>query len=145
MPLIAVLLAVSTLAGAQPAGVESDIAALLTEFLAKVDDPGMHDRFWADDLVYVSAKGEVKTKAAILASMRAGETPGARDQKPDEPKATFSAEEVRVRALAADVAVLNFRLVQHAGEKTNHFRNSGTFVRRKGKWQALSWQATREP
>src|SRR5438067_13209088 len=97
MPLIAVLLAVSTLAGATPAGVESDIAALLTEFLAKVDDPGMHDRFWADDLVYVSAKGEVKTKAAILASMRAGETPGARDQKPDEPKATFSAEEVKVR------------------------------------------------
>src|SRR6266850_8493608 len=144
MRLFAALLALPLLAGAQPAGVESDIAALLTEFLAKVDDPAMHDRFWADDLVYVSAKGEVKTKAAILKSMRAGDTPGARDQKPDEPKTTFSAEEVKVRPLAAGVAVLNFRLVQHAGDKTNYFRNSGTFVKRDGRWQVVSWQATRE-
>jgi hypothetical protein len=126
------------------AATENDIAALLDSFLAKVDDPAMHDRFWADDLVYVSAAGVVKTKAGILESMRAGETPGTRDRKPDEPKATFSAEEVKVRALSADVAVLNFRLVQHAGDKTNHFRNSGMFVRRKGRWQAVSWQATRE-
>lgn len=122
------------------AGTESDIASLLNEFLGKVDDPAMHDRFWADDLVYVSAAGVAKTKASIMESMR--EAPGT--QKPDEPKAAFSAEEVKVRALAADVAVLNFRLVQHLGDKTNHFRNSGTFVRRKGKWQAVSWQATRE-
>jgi hypothetical protein len=123
---------------------ESDITSLLNEFLGKVDDLAMHDRFWADDLIYVSAAGVVKTKAVILESMRAGDTPGARDRKPDEPKATFSAEEVKVRSLATDVAVLNFRLVQHAGEQTNHFRNTGTFVRRKGKWQAVSWQATRE-
>src|SRR4051812_39546461 len=110
MRLIAIVVALPLLAGVQPARVESDIAALLTEFLSKVDDPAMHDRFWADALVYVSAKGEVKTKAAILESMRAGETPGARDQRPDEPKATFSAEEVKIRPLAADVAVLNFRL-----------------------------------
>jgi hypothetical protein len=120
------------------AGTESDVASLLNEFLGKVEDPAMHERFWADDLIYVSAAGEVKTKAGILESMREG--PG----KPDEPKATFSAEEVKVRPLAADVAVLNFRLVQHLGDKTNHFRNSGTFVRRKGRWQAVNWQATRE-
>jgi hypothetical protein len=126
------------------AGTESDIAALLNEFLAKVDDPAMHDRFWSDDLVYVSAAGVVKTKADILASMRAGDTPGTRDRKRDEPKASFSAEEVKVRPLSADVALLNFRLVQHAGAETNHFRNSGTFVRRNGRWQAVSWQATRE-
>jgi hypothetical protein len=126
------------------AGTESEIASLLNEFLAKVDDPAMHDRFWADDLVYVSAAGIVKTKAGILESMRAGDTPGTRERKPDEPKATFSAEEVKVRPLAKGVAVLSFRLVQHAGDKTNHFRNSGTFVRRDGRWQAVSWQATRE-
>lgn len=123
---------------------ESEIASLLNEFLAKVDDPAMHDRFWADDLVYVSAAGVVKNKAGILESMRAGDTPGTRERKPDEPKATFSAEEVKVRPLAAGVAVLSFRLVQHLGDKANHFRNSGTFVRRNGRWQAVSWQATRE-
>lgn len=125
-------------------GTESEIASFLNEFLARVDDPAMHDRFWADDLVYVSAAGVVKSKADILESMRAGDTPGTRDRKLDEPKATFSAEDVKVRQLAADVAVLNFRLVQRAGDKTNHYRNSGTFVRRNGKWQAVSWQATRE-
>jgi hypothetical protein len=118
----------------------SKITALLNEFLGKVDDAAMHDRFWADDLIYTSAAGVVKTKAQILASMR--ETPAA--GKADEPKSTFGAEEVKVRSLAADVAVLNFRLVHHLGDKTDHFRNSGTFVRRNGRWQAVSWQATRE-
>src|SRR5438105_295654 len=123
---------------------QEEITSLLNEFLAKVDDPAMHERFWADDLVYVSAAGVVRSKGEILKSMRAGATPGTRDRKADEPKTTFSAEEVRVRPLGADVAVLNFRLVQHAGEKTNHFRNSGTFAKRNGKWQVVSWQATRE-
>jgi hypothetical protein len=145
MKLIAILVAlVGALAPAARAGADAEVAALLAEFLTKVDDPAMHDRFWADDLVYVSAKGVVRTKAQILQSMRAGDTPGTREKKPDEPKTTFSAEEVKVRSLAPDVAVLNFRLVQHAGAATNHFRNSGTFVRRGGKWQAVSWQATRE-
>jgi hypothetical protein len=40
---------------------QDEIASLLNEFLAKVDDIAMHERFWADDLVYVSAKGEVRS------------------------------------------------------------------------------------
>jgi hypothetical protein len=132
-PMIALLLAVPLLATPR-----QEIASLLDEFLAKVDDVAMHDRFWADDVVYVSNKGEVRTKADILASMRAA------DQKPGEPKATFAAEEVKIRPLRDGVAVLNFRLVQHAGDKTNYFRNSGTLVKRNGRWQVVSWQATRE-
>jgi hypothetical protein len=122
----------------------AEITALLDDFLAHVDDAAMHERFWADDLVYVSAAGAVKTKKIILDSMRAGDTPGTRGHAQDEPKSTFSAEEVKVRALARDVAVLNFRLVQQEGKEVNHFRNSGTFVRRNRRWQAVSWQATRE-
>jgi len=63
----------------------------LNEFLAKVDEIAMHERFWADDLVYFSAKGEVRSKAAILESMGAGDTPGVRDRKAGEPKTTYSA------------------------------------------------------
>jgi len=121
-----------------------EIVSLLNEFLARVDEVAMHERFWADDLVYVSAKGEVRSKAAILESMRAGDTPGVRDTKPGEPKTTFPAQEVKVRPLGATVAMLNFRLVQRVGDKTNYFRNSGTFVKRDGRWQVVSWQATRE-
>ena len=140
--IIAVALLYSLSAGA--ADVRAEIASLLNEFLARVDDPAMHERFWAEDLVYVSAAGVVRSKAEILKSMRAGDTPGVREKKPDEPKTTFSAEEVKVRPLGAEVALLNFRLVQHAGEKTNYFRNSGTFAKRNGHWQVVSWQATRE-
>src|SRR5438132_10770197 len=132
-PFIALLLALPALAGPQ-----EEISSLLNAFLAKVDDPAVHERFWADDLIYVSAAGAVRSKAEILKSMRVGDTPGVRDTKPGEPKTTFSAEEVKVRPLAADVALLNFRLVHHAGDRTNYFRNNGTFVKRDagGRWSA---------
>jgi hypothetical protein len=29
--------------------------------------------------------------------------------------------------------------------EANRFLNTGTFVRRKGKWQAVAWQATKLP
>src|SRR5207244_9796329 len=114
-PFIALLLALPALSGPQ-----EEISSLLNAFLARVDDPAVHERFWADDLVYVSAAGVVRSKAEILKSMRVGDTPGVRDTNPGEPKTTFSAEEVKVRALAADVAVMNFRLVQNAGERMNY-------------------------
>ena len=82
-------------------------------------------------------------RCPVHVTLRAGDTPGTRGHQPDEPKSTFSAEDVKVRPLAAGVAVLNFRLVQHEGGKVNHFRNSGTFVKRSGRWQVVSWQATR--
>jgi uncharacterized protein DUF4440 len=141
---IAALLSGLALADQKPAGPVAEITALLDDFLGKVDDPAMHERFWSDDLIYVSAAGAMRSKPSILQSMRAGDTPGSRGRNSDEPKATFSAEEVKVRPLAAAVAVLNFRLVQHVGEKRNYFRNSGTLVKRNGRWQVVSWQATRE-
>lgn len=122
---------------------EAAVKALVEEFLSKVDDPAMHDRFWADDLIYTGSQGKVRSKADIMKSMNEGNTPGVRDKKADEPKATFRAEDLHARAFG-DTVVVNFRLVQHAGDKTNYFRNSGTFVNRNGKWQAVSWQATKE-
>ncbi len=142
--MVAFLLSGAAVADPKPAGAAAEIAALLGEFLANVDAPAMHERFWADDLVYVSAAGVVRNKASILESVRSGDAPGTRGHSPGEPKSTYSAEEVNVRPLAADVAVLNFRLLQHEGGKVNHFRNSGTFVKRGGRWQVVSWQATRE-
>src|SRR5437899_11653163 len=106
---IALLLPLPALAGPQ-----EEISSLLNAFLAKVDDPAVHERFWADDLIYVSAAGAVRSKAEILKSMRVGDPPGVRDTKPGEPKTTFSAGEVQVRRLGADVTVLNFRLVRPA-------------------------------
>src|SRR5262245_45236572 len=63
-----------------------EVIALLNEFLSKVDDPAMHERFWADDLIYTGATGTVRTKADILKNMRAGDTPGTRGHTADQPK-----------------------------------------------------------
>src|SRR2546421_9897138 len=137
-PFIALLLALPALAGPQ-----EEISSLLNAFLAKVDDPAVHERFWADDLIYVSAAGVMRSKAEILKSMRMGDTPGGRDTRPGEPKTTFSAEEVKARARAADVAGLNCRLVHNAGDRTNYLRKNGTIVTHDGRRLACRREATR--
>jgi hypothetical protein len=44
------------------------------------------------------------------------------------------------------MAALTFRLVEHDPDgKITTFRNSGTFLRRNGKWQAITRQATKVP
>jgi hypothetical protein len=113
----------------------AEVAALLNEFLGRVDDPAMHARFWADDLVYTSGKGEVRRKADILAGMAAP----ARDAGP---RMTYAAEDVLVRPYGP-TAALTFRLVAHQPDGTIlRFRNSGTFLWREGRWEVVTWQAT---
>jgi hypothetical protein len=50
---------------------------------------------------------------------------------------------------AADAAIVAFRLVAKIkkGEKTEvaNYLNTGAFLKRDGKWQAVSWQATKMP
>ena len=47
------------------------------------------------------------------------------------------------------MAVVNFRLIAHSVENskptTVYYRNTGTFLKRNGKWQAVAWQATKVP
>jgi hypothetical protein len=121
----------------------SEIAAMLTTFLtAAVNNSSAgHERFWADDLVYTSSTGKVMSKADILKSF--AEDAKAESGKPAEPGPVFTAEDVLVRPYG-DMAALTFRLVAHDPDgKISYFRNSGTFLLRNGKWQAITWQATR--
>ena len=115
------------------------IRSLLQEFLAHNDEPAQHERFWAGDLVYTSAKGEVKGKADIMESVAAS--------KPDPTKLkdTYTAEDVLVRPYGT-TAALTFRLVRHTPDgKLQYYRNSGTLLRRDGRWQVVTWQATLIP
>jgi hypothetical protein len=133
-------------ASAQPRDATAEVTSLLHEFLVNVTSPAMHQRFWADDVIYVSNAGVVRTKADILKGMKS-EEPAAPAQSgaatTAQPAGGYSAEDVVVRQFG-DVVVLNFRLVQHAsGQPDTSFRNSGVFVRRDGRWQVVSWQATR--
>lgn len=114
------------------------ITALLQEFLTRVDDPEMHARFWADDLVYTSGMGVVRSKPEIVAAVAAAA------RQPDAPRTRYGAEEIVVRPYGA-FAALTFRLRVHNPDGTTwHARNSGAFLWRDGRWQVVTWQATRE-
>lgn len=124
---------------------DDQLTAMLNDFLAGAgrNDPAAHDKFWADDLVYTGASGAVKTKADIMKSVR---EEAAKPPNPNEPKATFSAEDVHVHDFG-NFAVVNFRLVaktdDHGKQETSYYRNTGTFAKRNGQWKAVAWQATK--
>ncbi|MEO8196723.1 MAG: nuclear transport factor 2 family protein [Thermoanaerobaculia bacterium] len=154
---VALLAACATVAahGVEPERTEertrSEITALLTSFLSPEENPtrAAHERFWADDLVYTSSAGKVTNKAEILKSFDAA--PAIDSGKAPEAEPVYSAEDILVRSYGkfgeqGEVAALTFRLVARAADGTvQTYRNSGTFLRRDGKWQAVTWQATKVP
>ena len=118
------------------------ITKSLNDFLTFTGDPAQHDRWWADDLVYTTSAGLVKTKAMIMQAFADAAKPGA--PKP-ESRAAYSAEDVLVRVYG-ETAALTFRLVaRNADGSVSTYRNSGTLLHRNGKWQVVTWQATKEP
>jgi ketosteroid isomerase-like protein len=132
---------------AQTAPDTAELTKLLQDFLAGAskNDIAMHDRFWADELIYTSALGRRKSKADIMRELKA-ET--AATPKPEEGTTVYTAEDIRIQQYG-DTAVVAFRLVgttDKAGTKTvaNYF-NTGTFLKRTGKWQVIAWQATALP
>ena len=133
---------------ASPSAIAPDgdaLKQLLKEFLngAGRNDLAMHERFWADELIYTRSAGQRLSKPDILRDIKA-EAP----KKPDEGETTYSAEDIRVLQYG-NTAVVAFRLVattkkEGTTEVTNYF-NTGTFVKRDNKWQAVAWQATKIP
>lgn len=134
----------ATAAGAAPRA-ERELLALLSEFLAGAgrSDAAVHERFWAPDLIYTGSAGRRMGKSEILQQVRSAPAPKAGD-----PATTYSAQDVRIRQYG-DTAVVAFQLVASTprGSETEvaTFLNSGTFIRRAGKWQAVNWQATKQP
>jgi ketosteroid isomerase-like protein len=121
-------------AGDEPA---ASLHALLDTFLAGAgsQDAAIHDRFWADDLVYTSSAGQRFGKAEIMAGLEQGDDEAGNDQE-------YRARDVHFRVFG-DTAALTFTLVAttEAGESTRYY-NSGVFRKRNGQWQAIVWQAT---
>lgn len=126
---------------AEQAPAAAELTALLEYFLdgASRNDVAVHDRFWADDLVYTRSAGVRTDKAEILAGLKAGADPA-------EPPTKYSAEDIRIQQYG-DTAIVAFRLVGSVGggqPETLQFLNTGTFLRRNGEWRAVAWQATRQ-
>lgn len=120
---------------------EAELTALLHEFMAgaSVNDAMMHDRFWADDLIYTSSAGRRFGKKEIMDGFMVPSAPST---------TTYTAEDIRVQ-IYGDAAVVAFRMrgvdVSPSEPKTTYYLNSGTFVKRDGEWRVVNWQATRVP
>jgi ketosteroid isomerase-like protein len=123
----------------------AELTRLLQDFLAGAgrNDAAMHDRFWADELIYTSALGRRKGKADIMRELREEGPP-----KPGDETTVYTAEDIRIQQYG-DTAIVAFRLVatsdKAGAKKVGQYLNTGTFLKRDGKWQAVSWQATAIP
>lgn len=117
---------------------KADLTALLTEFLdgATRNDAAIHNKFWADELIYTSSSGSRYGKAELMQGVTSSGL-----IKPADIDAVYGSEDVRIMQYG-DIAVVAFVLVGRSGEQTKRYLNSGTFVKRKGQWQAVNWQAT---
>ncbi len=130
---------------AQTAPDSAELTRLLKEFLAGAsrNSAEVHDRFWADDLIYTGSTGRRRGKAEIMKDVRSAPAP-----KPGDPTSNYTAEDIRIQQYG-NTAIVAFRLVgatENDGKKEiSNFLNTGTFLKRTGKWQVVSWQATRMP
>lgn len=121
----------------------AELTKLLNDFLAGASrsDPAMHDRFWAEDLIYTRSAGRRVTKADVMRDVRSAPAP-----KPGDLKTTYTAEDIRIQQYG-DTAIVAFRLVakteRQGAAQMASLLNSGTFLKRNGKWQVVNWQSTR--
>lgn len=119
-----------------------EVTVLLHEFMAGAGsgNRAVFEKFFADDVIYTRASGVVITKADIMASL-------GKPAPASEGKNAYSAEDITVHEYG-DTVIVAFRLegrTEHGDGKveTAHYRNTGTFLRRNGRWQAVAWQATK--
>ncbi len=130
---------------AQTASDTAELTKLLNDFLAGAsrNDAAMHDRFWADDVIYTGSNGRRRVKSEIMRDVRSAPAP-----KLGDPVTVFTGEDVRIQQYG-DTAIVAFRLVatttHDAETEVANYLNSGTFVKRAGKWQVVNWQATKMP
>src|SRR6185369_9805455 len=130
---------------AQTAPDAAELTKLLNEFLAGAsrNDVAIHERFWADDLIYTRSAGRRVNKSEVMHDVRSTPPP-----KPTDPKTVYTAEDIQIQQYG-DTAVVAFRLVattESGGARhVANLLNSGTFVKRDGKWQVVNWQSTRMP
>jgi hypothetical protein len=138
---VTLLLLLAITVSAQTAPDAAELTKLLNDFLAGAsrNDVAVHERFWADDLIYTRSAGRRVNKAEVMHDVRTAPAP-----KPTDPKTIYTAEDIRIQQYG-NTAVVAFRLVATTEKNVANLLNSGTFVKRNGKWQVVNWQSTRMP
>ena len=138
---VTLLFFLATTISAQTAPDAAELTKLLNDFLAGAsrNDVAVHESFWADDLIYTRSAGRRVNKAEVMHDVRTTPAP-----KPTDPKTIYTAEDIRIQQYG-NTAVVAFRLVATTEKNVANLLNSGTFVKRNGKWQVVNWQSTRMP
>lgn len=140
-----ILLGSISIAGQSTAPDAAELTKLLNDFLAGAsrNDAKIHDAFWAEDLIYTRSAGVRVNKTEVMRNVRSAPAP-----KPGDPKTIYTAEDIRIQQYGT-TAIVAFRLVATteapAGTQVANLLNSGTFLKRDGKWQVVNWQSTRMP
>jgi hypothetical protein len=122
---------------------KAELTASLHYFLANSSKEAAHAKFWSDDLVYTSSNGTRFGKAELMGNFAEEDGAEESEEESDGPDTVFSGEAVNVQVFGT-MAVVTFRLVgtPDDGSEISEYFNSGTFLKRHGLWQAVSWQAT---
>lgn len=128
---------------------ESTDVQQLTEMLhwfmdgASRNDRDVHERFWAEDLIYTSSAGLRFGKAQIMSGFNVSQ-----QLQETAPAITYTAHEIQINVYD-DVAVVAFRMkgetMNTEGSSVAWYLNSGTFLKRNNEWRVVNWQATRVP
>jgi uncharacterized protein (TIGR02246 family) len=141
--LIAVPVLMASCLWAQANSTEQQVTKMLRDFLAAVPrgDRQVFDSFFADNVIYTRSAGVTVNKAEIMKNIDV--------RAASEPSATYEADDITVHPYGDNLAIVNFRLVMHTTkdgkQETARLRNTGTFLKRNGKWQVVAWQSTRVP
>ncbi len=142
LPMMALAQAQKPVASPQDSTTTQQVTQLVRDFLSNVpkNDPKVFQEFFADDVIYTRATGLTVAKPEILKNIDV--------RAAADPKASYEADDFTVHTYD-NMAVVNFRLILHNVENgkpiTVYYRNTGTFLKRNGKWQAIAWQATKVP
>ena len=143
---ILLFLVSSLTVAAQTAPDGAELTRLLNEFLAGAGkgDAAVHDRFWADDVIYTRSAGVRTTKAEIMKGLRSAQA-----ANPGDPTTVYTAEDIVIHQYGK-TAVVAFRLVsttenKDGTKKVGNNLNTGVFLKRKGNWQVVAWQSRLVP
>ena len=106
---LVMVLAVAISLNAQAAPDGAELTKLLNEFLAGAgrNDATVHDRFWADDLIYTRSAGVRTNKVELMKGVRSAPA-----RKEGDPVTVYTAEDIKIQQYG-DAAVVAFRLVSN--------------------------------
>ena len=137
-----ILLTLSSGLQAQTAPDAPELTKLLQDFLdgAGHNDAAMHERFWADDLIYTASAGRRIGKADIMKEVQEEGPP-----KPGDETTVFSAEDIRIQQYG-DTAIVTGRSAQKGMENgkdySGDYRFTRVYVKEKGRWVTVALQTT---